>query len=83
MLLETFKYPHPNQGGRPNALLVSKRPQPLERIRIEADGDPGRETLGKANADRCKLLLVVRGAVSIPECCLFLDARKLGDTAGF
>jgi hypothetical protein len=80
---QTFKHPHPNECRGPDALLLSHRPQLLQRFRVKAYGDSGRETLGKSSADGLEFVFVVRGAVSIPESCLFLDRGKFGDAHGF
>jgi hypothetical protein len=36
---QTFKHPHPDECRGPDALLLSHRPQLLERVRIQTDGD--------------------------------------------
>ena len=77
---QAFKHPRPNECRRPDALLLSHRPQLLERVRIQTDGDAPGETLAKTDADRHKLRFVVRGAVGVPECRLFLKANKFRNT---
>ena len=75
---QPFKHPHSNECRGPDALLLSHRPQLLEGVRIQTDGDAAGETFAKAGTDRCKLRFVVRGAVGVPECRLVLKAGKLG-----
>jgi hypothetical protein len=59
---QTFKHPHPNECRGPDALLLSHRPQLLERVRIQTDGEAAGETLAKTDADRRQLRFIVRGA---------------------
>ena len=80
---QTFKHPHPNECRGPDALLLSHRPQLLECVRIQTDGDAAGQTFAKANADRCKLGFVIRGAVGVLECRLFLKAGKRRDALRF
>src|SRR5918996_52847 len=82
LLLEAFEYPHPDQGRRPNPLLPGDRAQSAQGFWIKANGDSGGEPLGNANADGFELVLVVSGAMGIPEGGFFLNTGKFRDTAG-
>src|SRR5919108_3560987 len=65
-----------SRSGKVSPLLLGERAQLLERVWIQTDGDTTREALGKPNPHRLELGLIVRGAMGVPECRLFLESGK-------